>query len=708
MLLPVSEEAAPHVVMLLAGAARHDTRVMREAAWLTRAGLRVTILARSPSGRLEYAEVEGAQIVRVPLEGAVARATTAQRRQRRSLGLGAGAGATDSSDWARAKALRSSAREESDRLRRRRGTVLQKAGLRWGAAVERRVGARREQAREQVAQGWEAFDDWLKDQTFGASWRRTLGGVVDDLELGFGPLLDVLAPDAIHAHDMHVLGVAVHAAERARRGGREVKVVYDAHEYVRGMAIFGNTTARRNAAWAALESEYIGLADEVITVSPQLAEFMRRDHGLPRTPTLVLNVPVPREGTAVLLPRPSVRDACGLGPSVPLAVYSGVLRGVRGVDDVVVALPDVPELHLAVVCVPTAQTPQAHATRELAQTHGVADRVHLVDAVPVADVVDYLSSASIGVIPIRGGWTSYDYCLPNKFFECLTAGLPLVVSDLPTMSGFVRAEGLGETFTPGDPATLAAALRHVLDGLDTYREAVRRSTLRVDSAWRHQEVVLREIYERVLGVRLRPEGAHLDHRPLDLHESATRSGRNEDLPDLVCLGPTNHEGWASRVAQHVRAVVPQATVEVTHVNRKRHDPPADVAVSRQDYGSATWQAARRLALHRTLTHAVWEDGRPLGGEFGDPTCVDEARMLSGVGGHGVVWLHVEPSLALQGHLPELQRLGMRVLTAEQSVAEDWGVDLVADPAEAGSAVAASLGLTEQGPATMAPGSAPVA
>ena len=41
-----------HVVMMLAGLARNDTRVLREAAWLARAGLDVTILARSVSGRV--------------------------------------------------------------------------------------------------------------------------------------------------------------------------------------------------------------------------------------------------------------------------------------------------------------------------------------------------------------------------------------------------------------------------------------------------------------------------------------------------------------------------------------------------------------------------------------------------------------------------------------------------------------------------------
>src|SRR6476469_3281469 len=72
--------------MILAGAAKHDTRVMREAAWLTRAGLEVTILARSLSGRVEYADVEGAELIRVPIDNRMQEAQIRRQLRMRHLG----------------------------------------------------------------------------------------------------------------------------------------------------------------------------------------------------------------------------------------------------------------------------------------------------------------------------------------------------------------------------------------------------------------------------------------------------------------------------------------------------------------------------------------------------------------------------------------------------------------------------------------------
>ncbi|MDO5503161.1 MAG: glycosyltransferase family 4 protein [Actinomycetia bacterium] len=644
-----------HVVMMLNGAAIHDTRVMREAAWLARAGLTVTILARSPSGTVEIRSVAGARLLRVPLPNDVALHELAAVMRRRYLGLTGG------------DALRRSlaeARHDADRHRYARAGRITRRALRARAVANDWVEQRRTRTVERLQDRWRAYDEFMQDIRLGARWRTDLGGQVDDLELAYGPLLDWLAPDAIHAHDVHVLGVAVQAKERARAQGRDVAVVYDAHEYVRGMSQFGRSSARRIAAWANLEDEYIGQADAVMTVSPHLARFMRRDHDLEQTPSVILNVPVPGEGDDG--PSDTVRERVGLPGDVPLAVYSGVLRGVRGVETVIEALSNVPDLHLAILSVPNATTPGALEVRAHAEKLGVDDRVHVCDAVPVAHVAGFLSSADIGVIPIKGGWTSYDFCLPNKFFECLAAGLPLVTSNLPTMAELVGAEGLGETFPAGDAAALATAMQRVLGDLERYRARVADSQIREEAHWRNQEAAFKAIYEGVLGVDL--GSARRDERPLVLKEEDETAAWLSDSVRLW-LGPTNHEGWASARADAARTTFPDLTVEVTHINRRRRHAAADVAPSRETYNGSSWQALRRLQLSEQPTIIVWEDGRPLCGEYASATCLDEARMVKRMGVPSLVWLHVPPARHVEAVLDDLRRLGVTVASGHPELCQ---------------------------------------
>lgn len=676
-----------HVVMMLAGLARNDTRVLREAAWLARAGLEVTILARSVSGHVEFSQVAGAEIVRFPIDSTLHRLALAQRTRRRHLGLRQ---ARSGVMGERADTdLRRMARKQSDELRFSRAAPPTKVLLKArtvGAAQARKVFDR---ATEGVDALWAHLDERVGDIELGASWRRTLLGRVDDLEASYGPVLDALEPDAVHAHDMHVLSVAVHAAYRAKKRGRDVKVIYDAHEYVRGMALFGKTTRRSIAAWADLESDYIRYADEVITVSPHIAQAMKRDHDLPRLPSVLLNVPVPGEDPTTAS---DLREQCSIGPDVPLAVYSGVLHSVRGVDDAILALRDVPELHLAVISVPSATTPQAQAIREFAVEQDVADRVHVVDAVPVPDIVAYLSSATFGVVPIRGGWQSYEWALPNKFFECLAAGLPLVVSDLPTMSALVRAESLGTMFTAGDPSSLAHAYRELLGDLETYTANAVHSRLRIESDWRQQESLFRSVYERALGVSLRPDG-EVDERPLLLEESTGRLVSLDEAAPYIAIGPENRDGWGSALGTALVGIRPETEVEVTAI----HGNPADAYVahtpSRLGYRTARWQAARSLVLQRRLTHAVWEDAKAIGGDFHAPTCMDEARRLISSGGRGVIWLHHVPGETAMDQLADFAALGVPVLTGSENVADACeGAATFVSPSAAPHVIAGYLGI----------------
>jgi glycosyltransferase involved in cell wall biosynthesis len=295
----------------------------------------------------------------------------------------------------------------------------------------------------------------------------------------FLPELRGLRPDVVHAHDVHLLGVA--AAYAAESGAR---LVYDAHEYVPGLA----RAPRVLAAWSAVEAAHVHAADRVITVSTGIAQRLRSHYSLPRVPVVVHNAPVAGCFPAAR----SVR--AGLPAGAPLAVYSGAISAARGVHTAVAALADLPDVHLAVVGVPYPH-PQGRALFEAARRFGVAERLHLVAPVPSEQVPGFLSEADVAVSPISGAAVSYDLALPNKLFEYLHAGLPMVVSDCKVMAAFVRQHDLGATFPAGDPGRLAEAIRAVLER----SEWPDTTALRAEFSWQGQQEALLATYSDLVG-----------------------------------------------------------------------------------------------------------------------------------------------------------------------------------------------------------------
>jgi glycosyltransferase involved in cell wall biosynthesis len=321
-----------------------------------------------------------------------------------------------------------------------------------------------------------------------ASWRATMPELLD-AELTLGPILDELAPDVIHVHDVYLLGVGARAAHRAALDGRRVSLVYDAHEYVRGTAA---VAARRVAAYEDLESEFIGDADRVITVSEPLATLLRRDYRLSQLPDVVLNAPVDVPEHASVK---GVRDLVGLTTDVPLLVYGGGVNRARGVDTIVKALPLVPEAHLVVV---SRGNSVVMDLQKLAATLGVGDRLHIVPYVEADLVPMYLESATVGVSSLLRA-PNHDIAVTNKFCEYLAAGLPIVTSDTPAQATLVRDLGLGAVYTAGDPRSLAAALHNVLPEAESLRERITGdAALRFRFSWPAQAEVVRTVYDELL------------------------------------------------------------------------------------------------------------------------------------------------------------------------------------------------------------------
>jgi glycosyltransferase involved in cell wall biosynthesis len=616
--------SAPHVVMLVANDVRTDTRVRKTALALAAAGARVTVVGLAPDGRREETTLGDVTVLRVPVRFALRDARLAARRRRRR---------------ARPPLLREYPVAAQTVARTRLAVRERDLVLGGGGAFARRLLALRAEgvrARtllgrvgERVARdAWRAYDKAVGKVALGASWRRW-HPEVEDWELAAGGLLDALAPDLLYAHDVHLVGVAARASARA---GRRVPWVYDAHEWVTGLSQYGGRTRRVVAAWADLERDYVRRADRVVTVSPPLARALRRRYRLRQEPTVVLNIP-PR-GARTGATR-SLRAELGLAPDVPLLVYSGGVQAARGVQDAVAALPSLPGAHLAVVAVPHTGTPAVTALRTQAAALGVTDRLHLVEPVAPHEVAAFLSSADVGLIPLRH-FGSHEMALANKLFEYLHAGIPCVVSDCEAQREFVTQHRTGLVHRAGDPADLARAVSQVLADPGAFR--VHDEDLVQEFSWQSQATVLQQLVRELLpGSDWREAGSLAVAEPPEERVVRVRAA---DAPVVLAVGPSNSAGqgwaWSRAAASRLADVTPYVVAR----HNGRYDFPADEVLQPADYRDPVrGQAATDRALG-TWTHVLMESGRPIlgtlhGKDFrGDLQVLTDGGVTVGLVFHG--------------------------------------------------------------------------
>ena len=511
------------VVMLVDNDVQDDSRVQKQARSAAEAGWEVVLLGKSPDSERHTWAVGDATVLLIAVSRAMSRARHEFRRAplRRPLAYAPGplaryrkqqVAARRIDLWQRRAVLatggpgnsgaRSSWEVARDRFLLGPAIFTNKVMGRWVRLRFRHSESLRE-ARAMMDRPLDRFTTafWLAAMGDRA-WRR-LDPHLWDYEIAFGKVIDRLAPDLIHANDFRMLGVGARAVVRARDKGRPVKLVWDAHEFLPGIKPW-SAQLRWHPAQRAHEREYAPYADAVVTVSETLADLLMAEHGLTVRPDVVLNTPSAQADLPDADPVPDIRALCGIGTDDPLAVFSGAAAPQRGLGIMIEALPRVPGLHVGLV-VRRPESPYVRGLLATAQDLGVAERVHVLPYVTHDQVVPFLSSADIGVIPIHH-WPNHEIALITKFFEYSHARLPIVVSDVKTMAAMTRETGQGEVFRAEDLDDYVRAVRAVLADPKRYRAVYDVPALLDGWTWEAQAAVLDGVYSRlVLGVADQPE-----------------------------------------------------------------------------------------------------------------------------------------------------------------------------------------------------------
>ena len=118
-----------------------------------------------------------------------------------------------------------------------------------------------------------------------------------------------------------------------------------------------------------------------------------------------------------------------------------------------------------------------------------------------AEALAVVAAADVGVIPSRKTPQS-DATIPNKLFDYMAAGLPVLTSDTAPCTRIVRETGAGAVFRAGDAADLAAAICSLADPAvrQAAGEAGRRA-VKDRYNWERDAAVLRDVVRRVAASR---------------------------------------------------------------------------------------------------------------------------------------------------------------------------------------------------------------
>lgn len=267
--------------------------------------------------------------------------------------------------------------------------------------------------------------------------------------------------DLYHAFGILALPIALDLARAARRAGRRGIVVYDVIDAILDSNNYQNVPAPVLGRYRRKEAGWVRRVDAVVTVNDALADHCQRLWPFRERPTVLLNCQ-PRWTPPAEWPD-LIREAAGLPVERRIVLFLGKLGRQRGLEmaaEAVVRLRDAALVMLGATVGPHWDATLAAKSREarFEGRHVVLPPVH------PDDVRRWAASADVSIIAVPANSLNQRLSTPNKFWESLAAGTPVVIGrDLEVMRAIVEADRLGAVADPADVADLARALGEVLD-----------------------------------------------------------------------------------------------------------------------------------------------------------------------------------------------------------------------------------------------------
>jgi glycosyltransferase involved in cell wall biosynthesis len=193
-----------------------------------------------------------------------------------------------------------------------------------------------------------------------------------------------------------------------------------------------------------------------------------------------------------------LHERLGLSPEVPLVLYHGGLFPDRGIEQLIVAIDAIPSAHLVLMGYGVLAT----TLPALIGSSPAASRIHVLPAVAPDVLHDWVASADVAAMPIQPSTLNHRLTTPNKLFEAMAAGVPVLASDLPGMASIVRETRCGELCDPTDPDSITTAIRTILEApAETRRGYGERGHAAAHARynWEAQAAALFEAYGRLTG-----------------------------------------------------------------------------------------------------------------------------------------------------------------------------------------------------------------
>lgn len=269
---------------------------------------------------------------------------------------------------------------------------------------------------------------------------------------------------------------------------KKISLVYDSHEYFTGVPEIQQRPFVK-WVWKLIEKSIFPRLKYVMTVSDSIAEKYFTEYAC--MPLTIRNLS--RKSNIIV---PFSREELELDPSHLLLILQGTGINIdRGGEELIDAVNLTDKVSLLII----GSGDQYEFLVEKTAGLGLTDRIKFIPKVPWNVLMKYTRSADAGISIDKNSNLNYLFSLPNKLFDYISAGIPVIATNLPEIGKILKEFNCGILLSGTDPVEISKAMVLLRDNNNYLTDLKNNSKAAAESLnWEYESKKVEKLYKSII------------------------------------------------------------------------------------------------------------------------------------------------------------------------------------------------------------------
>jgi len=294
-------------------------------------------------------------------------------------------------------------------------------------------------------------------------------------------LLLLRKADLLVSNDLDTL-LANHLARKLKN----IPIVYDSHElFTETPEVIHRKFVKRT--WERIEKWIFPKLKDVFTVSDSIAGIFKEKYKV--DVKVVRNVPPTRNFETI-----KTRTDLNLPLDKNIVVLQGSGINIqRGAEELIESMQYIENTLLLII----GGGDVIEQLQSLSIKLQLNDKVRFLPKQPVEELYQYTMNADLGLTLDKDTNLNYRYSLPNKLFDYIHAGVPVLASPLVEIKKIIDRYNIGDTIESHETKHIAQKIQEILENeeqLKKWKENLKFAA--EELCWEKESRVIKEVYQQ--------------------------------------------------------------------------------------------------------------------------------------------------------------------------------------------------------------------